>query len=689
MADKRKMEEYILKKQRVSIPALQQKFSADYYTVSTLVNDLVRRGVLFYDKGVDYVTAGAQQIPEVSEAIEEPFVRMIEENDPPREEERPKVDISISRRRGGPVQAFFDGLFNNSQKYNQTLLRGLYGDGDPLGEQLDAETKRLKALLEEDEGTDDEDDFADTFYEDGDDDDDEDFSRPMTDEELDEIIEACERRIASALAMEEVLEGETIPDTLNPDELAFILPHIRRAEVDDPTIGETSLVSYCCPRQRVGKDVARILEAVRDLFASVFDLCDVKAEIARIDVGYSAVGFTFKAERADYVRMQRYVAHYALGLFLHASVEEDPQIGLLKLVVPLPECLRKTLSVSYFVRTLKYPRKRGLFLAIGRTHEGEDIFCDLKANSLLIAGDDGVEGDNFLHGAVAALAKKYPPEKLRIFFAVFRHADFLPYENLTHAYAQRAVTTKFGLFALLDTLSEFAKPPKEGETRPQHILLVLNGLPAMDEAEREQFAAKMEQIAKARPMGVRVILSVNDASEEALPSRVIGLFGAKLCFRLSEGAGEREEFCCEGEGFTPLCAQSELPMGGGDGYFIAGGRTVRVQTDLSSSPRVAVQNINMSAARRVDLYSIAEPPSEMVTIEPPEKVFLDGLKLCVDSHNASISYVQRKCGIGFNHAGKIMEWMANLGYISEFNGCRPRRVFLSEDLFHDLYWDIY
>ncbi len=692
MADKKKMEEYILRQQRVTIPAIQQRFSADYYTVYTLVNDLVKRDLLFYDKGLEYVTAGAGRSPAPPESLDDVFARVSGET-VPREEKKPAP--AFPKRRGvrSPVQAFFDGLFGNAKKYDQDLLHTLYGDYDGSSDRLSDEEKRLKALIEEDEGTDDgggldDADFDMLFAEDDDDYDEDCLIKPMTDEEIEEIVEAHKRRIVDAAVMDSEL-GDGIADTLNVDELSLILPCIESAESCEPKVADSDLIACACPRQRIGKDVLRSVQAVRDLFFKVFDFCLVKAEMIRIDIGYSVVGFTVRAASAEvYPRMKKYVTHYALGLFRRASIEENERLDLVKLVVPFPEGMRKTLPVSYFARTIKYPRRHGLYLAIGKTHEGQDVVCDLRDHNLLIASDNGVEGNAYLHGAIGELAARYSPEKLRIFSAAFCHADFLPYGGLPHAYTPRTVTTKHGLFAMLDILCGLTAPPKEGETRPQNILLVMDGLPPMDETEREQFADKLEKIARARAAGIRVILSVNDASEETLPPRIIGLFGARLNFRLTGAAGERPEFRPAREGISVLCEPSDLLVGSGDGYYREGEDETRVQAVISETPRATVRRIATGANKHFDFYPISEPPAEMVRLEPPDKVYLDGLKLCVDLHSASISYIQRRCGIGYSRAGMIVEWMACLGYISEFTDCRARRVFLTEELFTDLYGDV-
>lgn len=51
-----------------------------------------------------------------------------------------------------------------------------------------------------------------------------------------------------------------------------------------------------------------------------------------------------------------------------------------------------------------------------------------------------------------------------------------------------------------------------------------------------------------------------------------------------------------------------------------------------------------------------------------EEVYIDALRYIIQSGSASISMIQRKCSVGYNKAGKIIEWMEDMGYISAFDG---------------------
>ena len=70
-----------------------------------------------------------------------------------------------------------------------------------------------------------------------------------------------------------------------------------------------------------------------------------------------------------------------------------------------------------------------------------------------------------------------------------------------------------------------------------------------------------------------------------------------------------------------------------------------------------------------------------------EAVYIEALRYVVDIGQASISMIQRRCSVGYPKAGKIIEWMENMGYISAFDGARARKVLLTKEECESKYGD--
>ena len=68
-----------------------------------------------------------------------------------------------------------------------------------------------------------------------------------------------------------------------------------------------------------------------------------------------------------------------------------------------------------------------------------------------------------------------------------------------------------------------------------------------------------------------------------------------------------------------------------------------------------------------------------------EGVYIEALRFVILSGSASISMIQRKCSVGYNKAGKIVEWMEDMGYISSFDGAKARKVLITKEEFESKY----
>lgn len=69
-----------------------------------------------------------------------------------------------------------------------------------------------------------------------------------------------------------------------------------------------------------------------------------------------------------------------------------------------------------------------------------------------------------------------------------------------------------------------------------------------------------------------------------------------------------------------------------------------------------------------------------------DPLYIKALAVVVKLGRVSISLIQRKCQIGYSHAGKIVEWMENMGYISDFDSkTRTRTILITKEEFEAKY----
>ena len=60
-----------------------------------------------------------------------------------------------------------------------------------------------------------------------------------------------------------------------------------------------------------------------------------------------------------------------------------------------------------------------------------------------------------------------------------------------------------------------------------------------------------------------------------------------------------------------------------------------------------------------------------------DMLFNQAVSVIVNAQKGSASYLQRKLGIGYNNAAKILEEMEELGIVGPANGSKPRDVLIN------------
>lgn len=69
----------------------------------------------------------------------------------------------------------------------------------------------------------------------------------------------------------------------------------------------------------------------------------------------------------------------------------------------------------------------------------------------------------------------------------------------------------------------------------------------------------------------------------------------------------------------------------------------------------------------------------------PEPIFLEILRTVIRKGCVSMSMIQRYCSVGYNCAGRAMDWMEDNGYITKYEAETPRKVLITKEEFEELY----
>jgi S-DNA-T family DNA segregation ATPase FtsK/SpoIIIE len=207
-----------------------------------------------------------------------------------------------------------------------------------------------------------------------------------------------------------------------------------------------------------------------------------------------------------------------------------------------------------------------------------------------------------------------------------------------------------------------------------HIVIVVDefaDLMIQQGKEVEACVARLAQ--KARAAGMHVVLATQRPSVDVITGMIKANFPTRIAFRVSQRVDSRTILDEQG---------AELLLGKGDMLVKMNGLpdTLRVQCPFISEEEVSALTDFLRAQGAPEYHqTILERDQESEDLgpdEPLDGMFEEAVQVVAATQRCSTSWLQRKLGIGYNRAAKMVELMEKRGYVGPPNGAKDREVLL-------------
>ena len=191
--------------------------------------------------------------------------------------------------------------------------------------------------------------------------------------------------------------------------------------------------------------------------------------------------------------------------------------------------------------------------------------------------------------------------------------------------------------------------------------------------EVEVCVARLAQ--KARAAGMHVILATQRPSVDVITGMIKANFPTRIAYRVAQKVDSRTILDEQG---------AEHLLGRGDMLIKLNGtnETKRVQCPWVSEEEVqAVTDFLRSQGEPVYDENILKPRDDDEGGDDAEmdkdSMYDDAVRLVAETRRCSTSWLQRKLGLGYNRAARIVEMMEKQGVIGPANGAKDREVLVS------------
>jgi DNA segregation ATPase FtsK/SpoIIIE, S-DNA-T family len=214
--------------------------------------------------------------------------------------------------------------------------------------------------------------------------------------------------------------------------------------------------------------------------------------------------------------------------------------------------------------------------------------------------------------------------------------------------------------------------PNLPERLPYIVIVVDEFADLMMQQGKEVEAAVARLAQKARAAGMHVILATQRPSVDVITGMIKANFPTRIAFRVAQKVDSRTILDEQG---------AELLLGRGDMLAKMNGsnETVRVQCPFISEEEVNAITDHLrkqgTPVYHDDILRAGEDEEEGGGAEEPiDPRFDEAVRIVAETRRCSTSWLQRKLGIGYNRAAKIVEMMEHQGMVGPPNGSKEREI---------------
>ena len=363
--------------------------------------------------------------------------------------------------------------------------------------------------------------------------------------------------------------------------------------------------------------------------------------------------------------------------------------------VEIPNRKAQKVYIREILQSDAYQRgKYKLPLALGKTTMGQPFVVDLaRMPHLLIAGSTGSGKSVCLNTVITSLIYKHTPKTLRFIFidpkilelSVYAEIPFLARPVVTKpkmaesvlAGAVNEMEDRYKRLATqsVRSLDDYNAKVPEAERLP-YLLIVVDELADMmmsgSAGKIELLITRLAQMARA--VGIHLILATQRPSVDVITGLIKANFSSRIAFQVASKVDSRTILDANG---------AEKLLGQGDMLLLLAGEPepLRIHGAYVSSQETEslVGFFKETAPEIQPLQAFSEENEKALVERNNHDVLLpEATELVIRHKQGSVSLLQRRLGIGYQRAARIMDQLEATGIVGPYDGSKAREVLVDK-----------
>lgn len=437
---------------------------------------------------------------------------------------------------------------------------------------------------------------------------------------------------------------------------------------------------------------ARILEeTLRDF--------EIEAKVVEINKG--PVITRYELEPAPGIKIQKVTSlsdNIALAMKAQSVRIVAPVPGKGTIGIEVPNSVSALVYLRDVLESNEYKQAKGkLKLALGKDIAGAPVIADLTTMPhILIAGATGSGKTVCINSVITSLLFAYSPDELKFIMVDPKRVELAVFNDLPHLLCpvvtdskkspgtlEWVVSTMDSRYELLaqsgtrDIARYNEKLGKDSKDRLPYIIVVIDELADLMMVAQQDVETTITRLAQlSRAVGIHIIIATQRPSVDVITGVIKANLPARISFKVASKVDSRTVLDMNG---------ADKLLGRGDMLFIEPGasKPVRAQCSLISDKEIERITSFIKAQRGPQYVEEIEEEAKKPSFKKFEKdeVYGEAVRCVLDTGQASVSMLQRRLGLGYTRAARLIDMMEDDGIVGPYQGSKPRDIMMTLEEF--------